>query len=219
MAVSDDLAAAIEQLRDHQLQLDMDGIMVGVSRQALDEVLASAARLRETGAGRVRAKHSSYLPLPMSTAPKDATLLRLLVRFDSRNDNHHPLEDSYEPQWTMGTNHLSNTGEDEWLIVGWNWTHDCFTTSGGEPLGWLPLVPPQPDGCGLPCGYDCNGACSSTLTQPQADEVTDALLALDLIREAAKDSSPYGRSDRMVTANIRKILAALQTKSQPEGGE
>ena len=30
---------AINQLREHQQQLDDDGIMVGVSRQALDEVL------------------------------------------------------------------------------------------------------------------------------------------------------------------------------------
>src|SRR5690606_14654110 len=32
-------SAAIEQLRNHQKQLDADGCMVGVSRQALDEVL------------------------------------------------------------------------------------------------------------------------------------------------------------------------------------
>jgi len=45
---------AIEQLTNHQQQLDQDGIMVGVSRQAVDEVLASLAardaeiaRLRE----------------------------------------------------------------------------------------------------------------------------------------------------------------------------
>lgn len=31
--------AAIEQLRDHQQQLDQDGCFVGVSRQAIDEVL------------------------------------------------------------------------------------------------------------------------------------------------------------------------------------
>lgn len=30
---------AIEQLTNHQRQLDQDGIMVGVSRQALEEVL------------------------------------------------------------------------------------------------------------------------------------------------------------------------------------
>jgi hypothetical protein len=31
--------AAIEQLTNHQQQLDQDGVMVGVSRQALEEVL------------------------------------------------------------------------------------------------------------------------------------------------------------------------------------
>lgn len=33
-------APAIDQLRHHQTQLDMDGIQVGVSRQAIEEVLA-----------------------------------------------------------------------------------------------------------------------------------------------------------------------------------
>ncbi len=34
-------AEAIHQLKTHQDQLDMDGIMVGVSRQALDELFAA----------------------------------------------------------------------------------------------------------------------------------------------------------------------------------
>ena len=33
------MSEATEQLRNHQTQLDMDGIMVGVSRQAIDECL------------------------------------------------------------------------------------------------------------------------------------------------------------------------------------
>lgn len=37
---------AARQLRDHQQQLDMDGVTVGVSRQAIDEVLAELDRLR-----------------------------------------------------------------------------------------------------------------------------------------------------------------------------
>lgn len=37
------MSAAIEQLTNHQQQLDQDGIMVGVSRQAVDEVLAALA--------------------------------------------------------------------------------------------------------------------------------------------------------------------------------
>lgn len=38
--MSDDTEAAIEQLTNHQQQLDMHGEFVGVSRQALDELLA-----------------------------------------------------------------------------------------------------------------------------------------------------------------------------------
>ena len=37
---------AENQLRNHQKQLDADGCMVGVSRQAVDEVLAEIERLR-----------------------------------------------------------------------------------------------------------------------------------------------------------------------------
>lgn len=39
-SVGDKPNGAIKQLETHQDQLDMDGVMVGVSRQALDEVLA-----------------------------------------------------------------------------------------------------------------------------------------------------------------------------------
>jgi hypothetical protein len=35
---------AIKNLQEYQKQLDMDGVMVGVSRQALDEVLAYVTR-------------------------------------------------------------------------------------------------------------------------------------------------------------------------------
>lgn len=35
--------AVIEELKTHQTQLDMDGVMVGVSRQALEELLAHVA--------------------------------------------------------------------------------------------------------------------------------------------------------------------------------
>lgn len=40
------MTPAEQNLRDHQTQLDMDGVMVGVSRQAIDEVLAEIERLR-----------------------------------------------------------------------------------------------------------------------------------------------------------------------------
>jgi len=41
------MTKAEENLRDEQRQLDPDGIEVGVSRQAVDEVLAETKRLRK----------------------------------------------------------------------------------------------------------------------------------------------------------------------------
>ena len=38
------LTSAVNELKTHQTQLDMDGVMVGVSRQALDIVLEALAR-------------------------------------------------------------------------------------------------------------------------------------------------------------------------------
>lgn len=43
--MSNDICAAIDNLRENQKQLDMDGCMVGVSRQALDQVLQYIADL------------------------------------------------------------------------------------------------------------------------------------------------------------------------------
>ena len=40
------MSAATEQLRTHQEQLDADGIMVGVSRQAIDETLTELDNLK-----------------------------------------------------------------------------------------------------------------------------------------------------------------------------
>ena len=40
------MSEAEKQLREHQQQLDADGIMVGVSRQALDETLAQLTKLQ-----------------------------------------------------------------------------------------------------------------------------------------------------------------------------
>ena len=41
------MSEAEKQLREHQERLDFDGVMVGVSRQALDEVLTELTELRE----------------------------------------------------------------------------------------------------------------------------------------------------------------------------
>jgi len=41
------MSEAINQLKNHQQQLDADGVMVGVSRQALEEVLERIAALEK----------------------------------------------------------------------------------------------------------------------------------------------------------------------------
>lgn len=73
---------------------------------------------------------------PMETAPRDGTLLRLLVDFDD-----HPTDDSAGHAPTIGANNFDNTGEDAWQLAGWCWTHDYFTEGKGTPVGWLPLLP------------------------------------------------------------------------------
>lgn len=70
----------------------------------------------------------------MDSAPKDGTLIRLLVRF---SDNS--TEDAEEAP-TIGANYFDNNDIDEWFFAGWSWEFDCFTAGKGEPLGWLPLL-------------------------------------------------------------------------------
>ncbi len=80
-------------------------------------------------------------PLPISEAPRDGTLVRLLVDYDDGGD--HPLEDSPEPQWTVGFNNLTDTGFDEWQFVGWSWQQDIFCTGRGTPIAFAYLPPMQ----------------------------------------------------------------------------
>lgn len=75
----------------------------------------------------------------METAPKDGTLLRLLVEFED-----HPIDDGAGPFATVGTNYRDNTGEDAWQIVGWCWEQDRFIDGVGTPIGWLPMLAATP---------------------------------------------------------------------------
>jgi hypothetical protein len=76
----------------------------------------------------------------MATAPKDGTLLRLLVDFE-----HHATEDGEGPQPTIGSNTWDNHHDfDEWQFAGWNWEQDCYTQGIGKPVGWLPMLEAAP---------------------------------------------------------------------------
>jgi hypothetical protein len=79
--------------------------------------------------------------LPMETAPRDGTLLILLVEFDE-----HATEDTTEAAPTIGSNNYAHDGEDRWQFAGWCWTHDHWTEGKGTPVGWLPFL----DGRQLP---------------------------------------------------------------------
>lgn len=85
---------------------------------------------------------------PMTTAPKDGTMLRLLVDY---GENGGPsFEDTSDLCWTIGVNYLQYTGIDEWQMAGWSWCQDvfCNTTNnhGYTPIGWLPFEPePEPE--------------------------------------------------------------------------
>lgn len=78
-------------------------------------------------------------PLPIKDAPRDGTMLRLLVDYGDVWDGDHPLEDSGDPSWTFGFNNLANTGEDEWQFVGWSWQQDIFCDGRGKPIAFAYL--------------------------------------------------------------------------------
>ncbi|WP_312903574.1 hypothetical protein [Stutzerimonas nitrititolerans] len=86
----------------------------------------------------------------MATAPRDGTLVQLLVEFDE-----HATEDTDGPAPTIGANNYDNDGEDRWQFAGWCWSHDHFTEGHGTPVGWLPIAAPiaqtapQPEQSGL----------------------------------------------------------------------
>ena len=73
--------------------------------------------------------------LPIETAPRDGTIIRLLVEFED-----HATENTEGPAWTIGHNSRDNTGDDVWQFAGWCWNHDHYTEGKGKPVGWLPLV-------------------------------------------------------------------------------
>ena len=78
---------------------------------------------------------------PMATAPRDGTMVRLLVEFTD-----HATEDA-ETAPTIGACDDDNVPEDErvgWQFAGWCWSHDHFTEGKGTPVGWLPMLDTAP---------------------------------------------------------------------------
>lgn len=78
-------------------------------------------------------------PRPMHTAPRDGTWVKLKVEYDSDNGPWQPLIDAHAC-WTIGYNDYTNTGEDRWHVVGWNWEQDVIASTNPPKLhAWLPF--------------------------------------------------------------------------------
>lgn len=73
----------------------------------------------------------------MESAPRDGTLLLLLIAPD--DDCENPLDDVAGPSRTIGFNNLDHDGEDVWKLAGWCWSHDRFTEGAGTPCAWQPV--------------------------------------------------------------------------------
>lgn len=75
-------SGAEQNLRENQQQLDLDGIMVGVSRQALDEVLAELTRLRS---GRAAALEEAAKVADREKAAAERILAKANARYKDRH--------------------------------------------------------------------------------------------------------------------------------------
>lgn len=75
----------------------------------------------------------------MDTAPRDGTLLLLLIEDAPEGaDCNHGTED--EKTWrTLGF----FNDDTEWLFAGWDWCGDVFTQGHGTPIAWQ-HIPAKP---------------------------------------------------------------------------
>lgn len=76
----------------------------------------------------------------LEEAPKDATMLKVLAVFEENG-----LEDDFShPQPSIAFSDEDFTGDKGWKLVGWDWSHDCFTQGKGKIIGWKPFIEDNP---------------------------------------------------------------------------
>lgn len=89
----------------------------------------------------------------IASAPKDGTLLLLLVEADlDSEDSSNPTENEIVYR-TVGHNNLDHDGDDVWRFAGWCWSHDHWVEGRGTPVMWQP-IPAMPPSDRIPAGHD-----------------------------------------------------------------
>lgn len=147
---------------------------------------------------------------PMSTAPRDGSIIRLLVEFEN-----HPLEDHQAPQHTIGSNSFDNTGVDEWQFVGWCRTHDHFTEGTGKVIGWLPFDVTTSAPSGVPAASVPAGEGESALRNA-LQELRDCCVEVKAALDAdIPDGDPVHPQSARLTWPLSTASMALRGAAQP----
>src|SRR3569833_1514651 len=73
----------------------------------------------------------------IDSAPRDHRKLELIVDYSCVD-----AVDALQDIACFGVRFLfigfDDTGEDEWFLAGWCWSHDHFTAGRGVPVAWRP---------------------------------------------------------------------------------
>lgn len=143
---------------------------------------------------------------PMDTAPRDGTMLRLLVRF-----TEHATEDA-EIAPTIGAWPADGDHDGAWQFAGWCWTHDHFTEGKGEPIGWLPLLDPTPPpGAVLSADGSLTYAGQRRVVEHMMVEIRDAIALMQRIQQRAEaiDCQPTTPPPGAVPEGVVRVEVAV----------
>lgn len=185
MDITERLRLLVPVVTEEQRQSSHEAMKIAADE--IDSLRAERDRLRE--------------PLGIDTAPRDGTMLRLLV--DYRNGDF-PLEDANEA-WTIGFNIFDSTGSNEWRFAGWDWCQDRFVQGSGTVIGWLPLALTADPGAMVAAALERAAEALETLSGP--DNATDGeglLVAPESIVRALIDKDHAAALERVKAEAYRR---------------
>ena len=153
------------------------------------------------------------LAKPLDTAPKDHTMIWLLV--DYSDEGRNPLEDEILG-WTIGFNGEEHTGISQWQFTGWNWQQDCFTEGFGKVVGWYPLT--RPNTIPIPTDADLLAGYGKLVKNQTLADIMDAATIprfaggglRDLVEHVRAQESDHGTlAEAMKLPEVAALVEAL----------